>query len=93
VKALGRHGALLPRCARAAQVPRSSSKVTLRSACCNVTFQVFQMFHLDVARVLSWYCKSRSWCCTCCSGYTRLFQVYVLNVSSVFSDFNCKCFI
>ena len=37
-------------------------------------------------------CKSRSGCCTCCNGYTRMFQVYVPNVSS-FPDVCCKCFI
>jgi hypothetical protein len=35
-------------------------------------------------------CKSRSRCCTCCNGYTRMFQVYVPNVSSG-PDECCKC--
>jgi hypothetical protein len=35
-------------------------------------------------------CKSRSRYCTCCNGYARMFQVYVLNVSSV-SNICCKC--
>jgi hypothetical protein len=34
--------------------------------------------------------QSRSECCICCNGYTRMFQVYVLNVSS--SDVCCKYF-
>ena len=28
-------------------------------------------------------CKNRSGCYTCCNGYTRMFQVYVSNISSV----------
>jgi hypothetical protein len=54
--------------------------------CCKRIFQVFQMFHLDITSVLSWCCKSRSGCCTCCNDCTRMFQVYVLNVLSVFPD-------
>jgi hypothetical protein len=37
-------------------------------------------------------CKSRPECCTCGNGYTRMFQVYVLNVSYVL-DVCCKCFL
>jgi hypothetical protein len=35
-------------------------------------------------------CKSRSRCCTCCNDYTRMFEVYVPNVSSS-PDECCKC--
>jgi hypothetical protein len=31
-------------------------------------------------------------CCICCSGYTPMMQMYVLNVSPI-SDVCCKCFI
>jgi len=33
-----------------------------------------------------------SGCCICCTGYTRMLQVYVSNVSAV-SNVCCKCFI
>jgi hypothetical protein len=36
---------------------------------------MLQVFHLDVASVLS----------GCCNGYTRIFQAYVSSVLSVFS--------
>jgi hypothetical protein len=45
----------------------------------DVFIWMLQVFHLDVAKV------DRK-CCTCCSGYTYMFQVYVSNVSSRFSD-------
>jgi hypothetical protein len=50
----------------------------LRARCspcpmCKSMFQVIQMFHLDVASISSWCWKSRAKCCTCCSGYTRIF--------------------
>jgi hypothetical protein len=49
------------------------------------------MFQRYVASVSYRCCKSRSWCCTCYNGYTRMFQVYVLNVSTVL-DVCCKYF-
>ena len=50
------------------------------------------MFQRYVASVVYRCCKSRSGCCTCCNGYTRMFLVYVPNVSSVLGE--CwKCFI
>ena len=45
-------------------------------------FQVFQMFHLDVASVSRGCCKNRS---GCCSGCTRMLQAFVPNVAAVFS--------
>jgi hypothetical protein len=45
-----------------------------------------------VVSVSSVCCKSGSGCFTCCNGYTRMFQVYVPNISSV-SYVYCKCFI
>jgi hypothetical protein len=36
-------------------------------------------------------CKSKSGCCICCNGYTRMLQMSVPNVSSVFLDISCKC--
>jgi hypothetical protein len=36
-------------------------------------------------------CKSRSRCCTCSNGYTRMLQEFIQNVSSVVSDVSCKC--
>ena len=44
------------------------------------------MFQRYVASVSYGCCKSRSGCCTCYNGCTCMFQVYVPNVSSVFSD-------
>jgi len=49
------------------------------------------MFQRYVASVLYQYCKSRSGCYTCCNSYTRMFQMYVPNLSSI-SDVCCKCF-
>jgi hypothetical protein len=49
------------------------------------------MFHRYVASIVYRCCKSRSGCCTSCNGYTRMFQVYVTNVSSA-PDECCKCF-
>jgi hypothetical protein len=51
------------------------------------------VFLLNVACVSSGCCKSRSGCYTCCNRYTRMLQVYVLNVSSVFSDYVASVFI
>ena len=36
-------------------------------------------------------CKSRSGCCICCNGCTRMLKAYVLNVSCVFLDVCYKC--
>ena len=41
--------------------------------CCKYMFQIFQLFPTYVASVLSGYC-------ICCTGYTRMLQVYVSNV-------------
>jgi hypothetical protein len=48
--------------------------------CCKCIFQMFQLF-------LYGCCSSRY--CICCSDYTRMLQVYVLNVSPVL-DICCK---
>jgi hypothetical protein len=56
---------------------KQQGDIVLESACCKRIFQVFQMFHLDVPCVSSRYC-------ICCNGYTRMLQVYVPNVSTVF---------
>jgi hypothetical protein len=71
---------------------RRSSKDIAESVCCKHMLQVLQMFQRYIARVLYRCCKSRSRCCTCCNGYTRMIQVYVRNVLYV-SDVCCKCFI
>jgi hypothetical protein len=42
-------------------------------ACCK---PMFKMFHTYVANVSSGCFKSRCWCCTCCNGYTRMFQAF-----------------
>ena len=51
---------------------------------CERLFQLIQIFKSYVASVLYGYCKSRSGCCICCNGYTRMLQASVPNVSSVF---------
>jgi len=48
------------------------------------------MFQRYVTSVSYGCYKSRSRCCTCCNGCTRMLQALVLNVSSVFSDVCCK---
>ena len=53
--------------------------------CCKCIYQMFQLFHLDLA------CMFSSGCCICCCGYIRMLQVYVPNVSSIFSNVGCKC--
>jgi hypothetical protein len=45
--------------------------------CCKCMFQIFQMFQTYVVSVLSG-------CCICCTIYTRMLQVYVSTVSTVF---------
>jgi hypothetical protein len=60
-------------------------------ACWKPLFQVFQVFQTYVANVLSGCLKSRSWCCTCCNGYTCMFQAHVSSVSPIL-DVHCKCF-
>jgi len=52
---------------------------------------MFQVFQRYVTSVSCRCCKSRSGCCICCNGCTRMLQAYVLNVSSVFLDVCCKC--
>jgi hypothetical protein len=47
---------------------------------------------MHVASVSCGCCKSRSGCCICCNGYTRMLQASVPNVSAV-SDGCCTCFI
>jgi hypothetical protein len=63
--------------------------VVSRQTSCKRMFQVFQGFHMHVTSVLCGCCESRSACCICCNGYTRLLQASVQNVSSVFSDVCC----
>nr|TKW00259.1 hypothetical protein SEVIR_8G096901v2 [Setaria viridis] len=50
--------------------------------------QVYVSSVSDVSRVrckyFIWMLQSRSRCCICCNGYTRMLQAYVPNVSSVF---------
>jgi hypothetical protein len=53
---------------------------------------MLQVFHLDIVSVLSCCCKSISECCTCCSGYIRMFQVYVPNVLFCFLDICLQLF-
>ena len=54
--------------------------------CFTHMFQVFLMFQRYVAIVSDECCKSRSECCICCNGCTRILQKFVPNVSSVFLD-------
>jgi hypothetical protein len=53
--------------------------------CFKCIFQMFQLFQIYVASVLSRY-----W--TCCTSYTSILQLYVLNVSAVL-NVCCKYFI
>jgi hypothetical protein len=71
-----------------------SSKEMLRCAentCCKSMFHVFQVFHRYIAIVSYGCCKSRSRCCICGNGCTRMLQWSVFNVSSMFSNVCCKC--
>jgi hypothetical protein len=54
----------------------------VKNACYKRQFQVFQMFQRYVASFSYRCCKSRSRCCTCCNGCTRMLQAPILNVSS-----------
>jgi hypothetical protein len=54
-------------------------------------FQVFQMFHWYIASVSYGCYKSKSRCCICCNGCTRMLQGSVPHVLSIFSDICCKC--
>jgi hypothetical protein len=58
-------------------------------------FRVFQRYVATVSyrccKSRSRRYKSRSGCCTYCNSYARMFQMYVLNVSSL-SDVCYKCF-
>jgi hypothetical protein len=56
-----------------------------------VCFKYFRCFTC-MLQVLYRCCKSRSARCTGCNDYTRMFQVYVLNVSSI-PDECCKGFV
>jgi hypothetical protein len=56
-------------------------------------FQVLYMLQRYVISVSYGCCKSGSGCCLCCNGCTRILQTSVPNVSSVFLDVCCKCFI
>jgi hypothetical protein len=50
----------------------------------SVCFKCFKCFK-GILQVCSYgYCKSRSGCCIRCNGYTRMLQVSIPNVSSVF---------
>jgi hypothetical protein len=57
-----------------------------------VCFKYFRCFLRYIASIVYRCCKSISTCYTCCNGYTRMFQVYVLSVSSVLDEC-CKCFV
>jgi hypothetical protein len=50
-------------------------------------FKVFQLFQMYVSIVSCGCCKSRSGCCICCNGCTRVLQASIPNVSSIF----CTC--
>jgi hypothetical protein len=63
----------------------------VKTTCCKSTFRVFHMFQRYVASVVYRCFRSRSRCWICCNGYTHMFQVYVLNVSS-YPEICCKCF-
>jgi hypothetical protein len=82
-----------------ADEPPSTKKegdVCAKRVCCKRMFQVSQSYvAIILSRCRSGYCKSRSEYYTYCNGYTRMFQVYVLSVSSVTSwkkFICCKCF-
>jgi hypothetical protein len=49
--------------------------------CCKPMFQLFRVFQTFVSNISSECFKSRSWCCTCCSGYTCMLQAHVSSVS------------
>jgi hypothetical protein len=53
-------------------------------------FKCFICYQRYVARVSYGCCKSRLRCCICCNGCTRMLQMSVPNVLSVFSDVFCK---
>jgi hypothetical protein len=45
--------------------------------CCKYMFQVFHVFQTYAVNVSSKCFKSRSWCCTCCNGYTTCFKCFI----------------
>jgi hypothetical protein len=45
--------------------------------CCKCMFQIFHLFQMYVASILSG-------CCICCSGYTHMLQTYILIISPYF---------
>jgi hypothetical protein len=67
---------------------RSGRYVCAERACCKCMFQVFYVLQMYVASVLYRCFKNRS---GCCNGRTRMLQMSVSNISSVFSDVCCKC--
>ena len=75
--------------ARTQSPPRCSVHFSDVASVCFKCFRCFicmlQVFHVDVA-------KSRSGCCICCNGYTRMLQAFVPNVLAI-SDGCCTCFI
>ena len=48
-------------------------------------FRVFRLFLMYISSVSYGCCKSRSVCCICCNGCTRILQAYVPNVLFVSS--------
>ena len=75
-------------CRRASILP-STRRCCAETICCKHLFQVFVMFHRDVASVLYRCCKSRSGCCTCCNCVSSVCS----KCFHLFSDICCKCFI
>jgi hypothetical protein len=68
-------------CQRVSIIPSSKKMFALNLHVASICFKCFQRY---VASVSYGCCKSRSKCCTCCNGCTRMLQAPVLNVSSVF---------
>jgi hypothetical protein len=64
-------------------------QVLLKAHVASVCFKCFRCFQMFVTSVSDRCCKSRSECCICCNGCTRMLQRYVSNVSSMFSDVCC----
>jgi hypothetical protein len=63
---------------------QATRRCCAESACCKHMFQLFFMFQKYAASVLYGCCKSRSGCCICCSGSTRMLSASFPIVSSVF---------
>ena len=74
---------------RRASIPKQQGNITLKARVANVCFKCFKYFRGVLQLFYIGVCKNRSRCCTCCNGYTCIFQVYVPTVSSV-SNVCCK---